>query len=481
MAEEGASTSSSIDSLVLGTRCELLPSASTTSGGLRASLRREGRVAYVGPVRGLPAGEWIGVRLERPLGKGDGSLGGERYFDAAPLHAAFVRRERLHVLPEAAAGNEDAATSVAAAGEGEETSQEKQETPTDSSRELRVDELAQRFWRGFSAQEADVRAQLAAFTEQKQQQQASASLTTAAGGGESRLDALVLRVGEMRAEAAAAAGAFLSPYDVRQTQLIVAKLLELVEATRSAVAPRKKFTFRARAKREAAAAMVVTTDENKNANNTSSSSTSDDTPEKKHLSIPAVADASKSNQPLDLDELVHANLQGRVIVVDQTSFAAGDNPHQRRDLSFSHLTNCAIFVRVATSAIRCDALTNCVVFAGPVWGSVWLESCHASAFFVACRQLRVHRSRASSFHLRISSHPIIEDCSELSFGPYRLSYDGLDEQLESIALREDSGLWARVNDFKWHKAQQSPNWSVRDPKQPLPAVPAALAGRLALT
>lgn len=443
--------------LALGTRCELLPasasSSSTTAAaaasGLRARLRRFGHVAFVGPVSSLPAGEWVGLRLEQPLGRGDGTLAGVHYFDAPPLHAAFVRRERLRLAPE-----------------GSDDSNDTTKRSADNDRELRTDELALRFWKRFADHEADVRAQLAAFAEQRKEPTgAVVTRTNGPVATDTLLDALVLRVSAMREDAANAAGAFLSPYDVRQTQRIVATLVELVETTRAAFAPRKKFAFRARVKKETTGPAIGTQ---------STDATKDETPEQ---------DASTQSQqtkthPVDLDELVHAHLRDQVIVVDQHSFT-GD-PTKRRDLSFSHLTNCVVFVGVDTSAIRCDALTNCVVLAGPVWGSVWLEKCDSCEFVVASRQLRVHQSRATTFHLRSGSHPIIEDCSALAFGPYRLHYDGLDEQLAKSGLLTDTGLWARVLDFKWHKAQQSPNWSVRDPKTPLPVVPAQLASRLTL-
>lgn len=44
-------------------------------------------------------GEWVGVELESPIGKHDGSLGGIRYFFCVPGHGLFVRRSLVTIVP----------------------------------------------------------------------------------------------------------------------------------------------------------------------------------------------------------------------------------------------------------------------------------------------------------------------------------------------------------------------------------------------
>lgn len=45
----------------------------------------------------LPDGPWIGVELDEPAGKNDGSVRGTRYFTCAPSAGVFLRAERVEV------------------------------------------------------------------------------------------------------------------------------------------------------------------------------------------------------------------------------------------------------------------------------------------------------------------------------------------------------------------------------------------------
>lgn len=62
---------------------------------------RRGTVGYVGEVKEIPngAGAWVGVMLDEPVGKNDGSIAGVRYFgEPSELkHGVFVRPERVEI------------------------------------------------------------------------------------------------------------------------------------------------------------------------------------------------------------------------------------------------------------------------------------------------------------------------------------------------------------------------------------------------
>ena len=83
-------TCSSPLGLALNARTRLLP---TTS--------RLGTIAFIGPVPSLPGPTglpWVGIILDEPQGKNDGSSpDGTRYFTCEPNRGVFVRPDRCEV------------------------------------------------------------------------------------------------------------------------------------------------------------------------------------------------------------------------------------------------------------------------------------------------------------------------------------------------------------------------------------------------
>jgi dynactin 1 len=68
------------DEFPLGTICTLY--------GCRAIVRFNGQTAFA-------TGAWIGLELDQPVGKNDGSVQGQRYFDCRPAHGVFMRAAQL--------------------------------------------------------------------------------------------------------------------------------------------------------------------------------------------------------------------------------------------------------------------------------------------------------------------------------------------------------------------------------------------------
>jgi tubulin-specific chaperone B len=72
-----------------GKRCRLLPEDDA----------RRGTVMFVGDVPEIPGGvgAWVGVKLDEPTGKNDGSVKGQRYFECGANYGVFVRPERVEI------------------------------------------------------------------------------------------------------------------------------------------------------------------------------------------------------------------------------------------------------------------------------------------------------------------------------------------------------------------------------------------------
>ncbi|EMD87588.1 hypothetical protein COCC4DRAFT_59452 [Bipolaris maydis ATCC 48331] len=71
---------------------------------------RRGTVSYIGLIPEIPGiGVWVGVTLDEPTGKNDGSVKGKRYFECGPNYGVFVRPERCEAgdFPPLDMGDED--------------------------------------------------------------------------------------------------------------------------------------------------------------------------------------------------------------------------------------------------------------------------------------------------------------------------------------------------------------------------------------
>nr|CCA17775.1 tubulinspecific chaperone C putative [Albugo laibachii Nc14] len=439
------------DRYSVGRRCEVLTNKPSKSR-LRASIRRYGVIAYTGPVSSLPEGVWIGVRLDQASGRNDGTAEGIRYFDCHDCHGIFVRPENIRFIED-----DDSPSSFPQRCDSQKA------TESNSSKPQSRAGCAQEFWKEFNAKEIRIRQNIDICIEKS-------------GSNQATFEKLMSLVADMKEAAARAASLYLSPYDIRQTNLILTRIIELIEKARTIFAPRKQFTFRT-ARRKRTERIAIKEAKNNKANEV-------------NAKIEVSKTDNHSETFISENELTISDKQDEVIFLDESTFSLYNDsevPQDRnimKDLNLTRLKNCTICITVETSAIRAHDLDNCRLLIGPVYGSIWLHQCHKSTFVIACRQLRVHWSVGCTFLVRLSSHPIIENCTQMIFRPYNLHYDGLKEALHRISLEKENGFWAKVNDFNWHRSQQSPNWSLQwDSKQQnqiKQLVPSSLASRVCL-
>jgi len=75
----------SVAGIEVGMRCEVMPG------------KRRGTVMFVGDISALKEGPWVGVKLDEPVGKNDGTVKGERIFECGPAYGTFVRGKNITV------------------------------------------------------------------------------------------------------------------------------------------------------------------------------------------------------------------------------------------------------------------------------------------------------------------------------------------------------------------------------------------------
>ncbi|KID88339.1 Tubulin binding cofactor C [Metarhizium guizhouense ARSEF 977] len=97
-------------------------------------------------------------------------------------------------------------------------------------------------------------------------------------------------------------------------------------------------------------------------------------------------------------------------------------------------------------------ISNSLIVAGHVNGPVHITGVADSIIVVTARQVRIHECKNVDIYLHCTSHPIIEDCTGMRFAQLPKCYS-----IEGEPSKENQ--WDQVDDFKWLKAGQSPNWT----------------------
>ncbi|KAK2628935.1 hypothetical protein QTJ16_002038 [Diplocarpon rosae] len=127
--------------------------------------------------------------------------------------------------------------------------------------------------------------------------------------------------------------------------------------------------------------------------------------------------------------------------------------------SLSNLDRCIVdmFVPTASNApfagLTIKNIKQSLIIAGHVDGAAHITGVESSIIVVASRQVRIHDCKNVDIYLYSASRPIIEDCSNVRFSPIPQCYNLTQENLVV-------NQWDQVDDFKWLKAEHSPNWSI---------------------
>ncbi|KAF4637934.1 hypothetical protein G7Y89_g164 [Cudoniella acicularis] len=140
--------------------------------------------------------------------------------------------------------------------------------------------------------------------------------------------------------------------------------------------------------------------------------------------------------------------------------------HATASGSLTRLDRCIVDMSIPTAkgapfaGLALKNIKHSLIIAGHVAGAAHITGVCDSIIVVASRQVRMHDCKNVDVYLHCASRPIIEDCSNVRFAPIPECYKS--DSVESIQNR-----WDQVDDFKWLKAEHSPNWSVLPEEQRL--------------
>ncbi|KAI8800287.1 tubulin binding cofactor C-domain-containing protein [Cladochytrium replicatum] len=150
------------------------------------------------------------------------------------------------------------------------------------------------------------------------------------------------------------------------------------------------------------------------------------------------------------------------------------NPESQQDIYIHNLDGCFVLPDQSSNtgqpigAVHIKKLTRCIVILGPVSGSLLVDECAESILIVACRQFRMHNSRNTKLYIHVPSHPIIEDCTAIKFGPLSLAEyprQFSPEEACHHANLDSVNKYDCVEDFNWLRQGPSPNWNLLGPEE----------------
>lgn len=266
------------------------------------------------------------------------------------------------------------------------------------------------------------------------------------------LESLLLEVGKLQ-KLVADSSFYLPTYTMQSAQATVTKLKEEVETAMSNLLPKRKFSFRGKSTTTTTTASFQGIQHEQNAVvNNSFQGIQDKQDAVVNNSSPGIQDKQ--------DDALNPSFQGIQDMQDAVLVRDAKDLEEDREFRLSNLSNCRVYLQGKFTTLYVNKLRNCHVYAGPVTGSVLIEEVQGSLFMLASHQIRIHSTTATDFYLRVRSRPIVEYTKGVRFAPYAFHYSGIEKDLQAANLMEETGLWESVDDFRWLRAVQSPNWSV---------------------
>lgn len=156
----------------------------------------------------------------------------------------------------------------------------------------------------------------------------------------------------------------------------------------------------------------------------------------------------------DTKDFVIKNQKGLRRIVKDSEYVGKDKVY------LYNIDNCDIYLPFVMKALYVKNVTNSRIYAGYVMGASFFNSTNKCSYHVASHQIRIHKAYNTDFYLYAKQGPIVEDCSELRFGPYMFKYPDSVKHETYGGFFNVPNLYNKIKDFKWLKKEKSPNFSV---------------------
>ncbi|KAI0439801.1 tubulin-specific chaperone C [Xylaria telfairii] len=342
-------------------------------------------------------------------------------------------------------------------------------SPTVSTRGLTGPQMAdpkERFFRHFQAEITLI------------QDEIDSLATMSAVGGERQtgIDTVLAGISRLSNEVMDATD-FIPSYDQRTYSQAIKALTEKLNATTGKLGPKSRFQFKSRNTATTAAPSQTAPD--LRIRRPWGSDGSQDAERPSQLvpeaetrdtvgTLPSLPASKNYNEELSRPENAHGvrkpsfSTAKNIAISDHTGLHIMLPSTASRATSSGSLTNlerCIVDMTIPTSTgapfagLALKNIKHSLIIAGHVAGPAHITGIEDGILVVAARQVRMHDCKNVHVYLHCTSHPIIEDCSEVAFAPLPTFYAN-----ESTA--PETNQWNRVDDFKWLKDTPSPNWGV---------------------
>jgi len=225
---------------------------------------------------------------------------------------------------------------------------------------------------------------------------------------------------------------YLPPYHARFSQSRLKAIQAEIGKRREELLPKKKFAFKSKKKTGTAA------------------------PVKKQSMESRMEELTQKAASYSQDSYEIKNKKDETITMQSETING-------RDLSVTGLQNCKVILHGSPGTVHITDSQSCQFEIGPVSGSVFVDWCTKCKISTGCQQLRIHHTKETEFFVHVTSRSIIEDTTQVKFGPYDVNYDGIDADFANSRLNKNTNNWKMVDDFNWlSNDSASPNWSLVD-------------------